>query len=76
LDGQKTIIGHQVDSLGELVARWIKMTTQTCNIRVARRKYALSNEVQVREHRFWALLGENVDLDTRRWIFNHVSMRV
>jgi len=29
---KKINIGRQVESLGKLVARWAKMTTQACNI--------------------------------------------
>jgi len=43
----KKTIGRQGHSLGDLVARWAKMTDQNCNIRVAERKYGSSSKLHV-----------------------------
>ncbi|QCD94796.1 hypothetical protein DEO72_LG5g2884 [Vigna unguiculata] len=55
-------IGRQGHSLGELVARWAKLTDQNCSIRVAGQKCGSPSELHVREAR----LSENArELEVR-----------
>jgi len=82
LEGQKATIGRQGHSLGDLVARWAKMTPELQYLscwaqNMARPASYMSENVNFRPR--WTRmksLGENIDPNMRIWLFNHVSTRV